>query len=261
MAPTSDRGDRPLGILCALAEEMDLLAAALAHRCDEERAGLPVVSGRLDGRAVVLAESGLGKVGAALTATLLLDRFDCRGIVLSGVAGGIDPALGIGDIVVGERLIQHDYGAVVGGAHVAFRAGAFPLGKPREDVAFVPDAALIARVRDAIATYAPPALSAELLGEAAGRQPRLVFGTIVTGDTFVNSATLRHLLFERWGAQAVEMEGAAVAQVAERFGVPYIVIRALSDLAGEESHMDFGRFLDVASAAAADVVRRVAGVV
>jgi adenosylhomocysteine nucleosidase len=257
----TDRSNRPLGILCALAEEMVLLAGALSQRRDEERAGLPIVSGQLDGRAVVLAESGLGKVGAALTATLLLDRFECSALVFSGVAGGIDPALGIGDIVVGEKLIQHDYGAVVGDAHVAFRAGSFPLGKPREDVAFAPDASLLARVRGALASYAPPPLSAELLGEAQGRQPRLVFGTIVTGDIFVNSASLRHRLYERWNAQAVEMEGAAVAQVAERFGVPCIVIRALSDLAGEESHMDFGRFLDIASAAAADVVRKVAKVV
>lgn len=261
MASTSDRGDRPLGIPCALAEEMVLLAEALTQRHDEEIAGVPIARGRLDGRPVVLVESGLGKVAAALSATLLLDRFDCRALVFSGVAGGIDPALGIGDIVVGERLIQHDYGAVVGDRHVAFRAGAFPLGEPRDDAAFVPDVALLARARAALAGFTPPPLSAQVLGEAHGRQPKLVFGTIVTGDTFVNSAALRLRLYERWNAQAVEMEGAAVAQVAERFGAPCIVVRALSDLAGEESHMDFGRFLDIASATAADVVRRIAAVV
>ena len=260
MVSTPDRGNRPLGIPCALAEEMVLLAEALSDRRDHEIAGVPIAIRQLDGREVVLAESGLRKVGAALTATLLLDHFECGALVFSGVAGGIDPALGIGDIVVGERLIQHDYGAVVGDAHVAFRAGAFPLGQPRDDVAFAPDAVLLGRVRQALAGYVPPPLSAELLGEAQGRQPRLVFGTIVTGDIFVNSAALRLKLYERWGAQAVEMEGAAVAQVAARFDVPCIVVRALSDLAGEESHMDFGRFLDVASAAAADVVRRIATV-
>jgi adenosylhomocysteine nucleosidase len=261
MAPIPDRSNKPLGIPCALAEEMVLLAETLSDRRDHEIAGVPIAMGQLDGREVVLAESGLGKVGAALTATLLLDHFECGALVFSGVAGGIDPALGIGDIVVGERLIQHDYGAVVGDRHVAFRAGSFPLGDPREDAAFVTDAALQARVRQALTGYTPPPLSAELLGETAGRQPRLVFGTIVTGDIFVNSASLRHRLYERWKAQAVEMEGAAVAQVAERFGVPCIVVRALSDLAGEESHMDFGRFLDIASATAADVVRRIAAVV
>jgi adenosylhomocysteine nucleosidase len=250
-----------LGILCALPEEMALLADALVGRRDEERAGAPFATGRLDGRDVVLAESGIGKVGAALTATLLLERFGCGALVFSGVAGGLDPALGIGDIVVAERLIQHDYGAVVGDAHVPFRAGAFPLGTPRDDPAFELDAGLRGRLEIALAGYRPPRLAAEVLGAAGGRQPRLLFGTIVTGDTFVNSAAMRLALHERWGAQAVEMEGASVAQVAQRFGAPSVVIRALSDLAGEESHMDFGRFLDIASAAAADVVRRVAGVV
>jgi adenosylhomocysteine nucleosidase len=253
--------DRPLGILCAMPEEMALLADALKGRSDGERAGVPFASGVLDGRAVVLAESGIGKVAAALAATLLFERFGCGALIFSGVAGGLDPALGIGDIVVAERLIQHDYGAVVGDAHVAFRAGSFPIGTPREDPAFACDAALLARLKSALAGYAPPMLGADVLGESGGRQPRLVFGTIVTGDTFVNSAAMRHALHARWGAQAVEMEGASVAQVAQRFGAPVVAIRALSDLAGEESHMDFGRFLDVASAAAADVVRKAAGVV
>ena len=248
---------RPLGILCALPEEMRLLAAALDDRRDDERAGTKIAGGTLDGRRVVLAEGGIGKVGAALAAMLLLDRFDCRALIFSGVAGGIDPQLGIGDIVIGERLVQHDYGAVVGEQAIAFRAGAFPLGEPAEDPAFVLDGKLARALKTALGDYVPPFLSASVLGMAEGRQPRLVFGTIVTGDRFVNSAAMRLRLSETWQAQAVEMEGAAVAQVAARFGVPAVVIRALSDLAGAESHMDFGRFLDIASTAAADVVRRV----
>ncbi|MEX2200494.1 MAG: 5'-methylthioadenosine/adenosylhomocysteine nucleosidase [Dongiaceae bacterium] len=255
------KADRPLGILCAMAEEMALLADAMADRSAGERAGVPIATGRLDGCDVVLAESGIGKVGAALAATLLLDRFACRSLIFTGVAGGLDPALGIGDIVIAERLIQHDYGAVVGEAHVAFRGGDFPLGEARRDPAFALDPLLLERLKTALAEYAPPRLAASVIGEEKGRQPQLVFGTVVTGDIFVNSAAMRERLHERWSAQAVEMEGAAVAQVAERFGVPVIVIRALSDLAGAESHMDFGQFLDVASEAAADVVRRVVRIV
>jgi adenosylhomocysteine nucleosidase len=254
------KAERPLGILCALPEEMALLAASLSDPRPDERAGTAFLSGVLDGCAVTIAEGGIGKVGSALAATLLLDRFDCRTLIFTGVAGGLDPALGIGDIVIAERLIQHDYGSVVGDAHVAFRGGDFPLGGTRRDPAFVLDPLLLERLKVGLAGYAPPPLAASVLGEEKGRQPRLVFGTVVTGDIFVNSSAMRERLHERWSAQAVEMEGAAVAQVAERFGVPAIVIRALSDLAGAESHMDFGQFLDVASEAAADVVRKVVGV-
>jgi len=163
--------------------------------------------------------------------------------------------------VVGQRLIQHDYGAIVGGKSIPYRAGAFPIGELREDPAFVLEARLAAALRQALADHVLPVISAETLGTTSGRQPRLVFGTIVTGDSFVNCAATRLRLYETWRAQAVEMEGAAVAQVAQRFEVPAIVIRALSDLAGEESHLDFGRFVAIASAAAADVVRRVVQVV
>ncbi|MEX0808591.1 MAG: 5'-methylthioadenosine/adenosylhomocysteine nucleosidase [Dongiaceae bacterium] len=255
------KAERPLGILCALPEEMQLLAANLSDPRPDERAGTTFLSGTLDGSAVTIAEGGIGKVGAALAATLLLERFDCRTLIFSGVAGGLDPALGIGDIVIAERLIQHDYGAVVGDAQVTFRGGDFPLGGTRRDPAFMLDLLLLERLKAGLAGYAPPKLAASVLGDVKGRQPQLVFGTVVTGDIFVNSATMRERLHERWSAQAVEMEGAAVAQVAERFDVPAIVIRALSDLAGAESHMDFGQFLDVASEAAADVVRRVVRVV
>ncbi|MDZ4736896.1 MAG: 5'-methylthioadenosine/adenosylhomocysteine nucleosidase [Rhodospirillaceae bacterium] len=253
--------ERPLGILCALPQEMQLLATSLAESRPDERAGTTFLSGALDGCAVTIAEGGIGKVGSALAATLLLERFNCRTLIFTGVAGGLDPALGIGDIVIAERLIQHDYGSVVGDAHVAFRGGDFPLGGTRRDPAFALDPLLLERLKAGLAGYAPPMLAASVIGKKKGRQPRLVFGTVVTGDVFVNSAAMRERLRERWSAQAVEMEGAAVAQVAERFGVPAIVIRALSDLAGAESHMDFGQFLDVASEAAADVVRRVVRIV
>lgn len=261
MASERQGDERPLGILCAMPEEMLLLSHAMHRPRTMMRAGARFVSGRLEGHPVVLAESGIGKVAAALTATLLVERYRCRGLLFSGVAGGLDPALGIGDIVVADRLIQHDYGAVIADRHVPFPAGAFPLGAPPSDVGFILDRELRARLRAALAGYVPPYLSGGVLGEAGGRQPQLLFGTVVTGDTFVNSAAARLHLHERWNAQAVEMEGAAVAQVATRFGVACVVIRALSDLAGEESQMDFGRFLELAAAAAADVVRRVVKVV
>jgi adenosylhomocysteine nucleosidase len=99
-----------------------------------------------------------------------------------------------------------------------------------------------------------------LSGAAAGgqaRQPQVRFGTVLTGDTFVNCTATRARLFAAFAGQAVEMEGAAVAAVAERFAIPWVVVRALSDLAGADSHVDFPAFLSETAAVAAAIVRRI----
>jgi adenosylhomocysteine nucleosidase len=251
--------DTPLGVICAMPEEIEHLAAATASDIGggETRAGgFAFRSGRLEGRNVVLVEGGIGKVSAAHVASLLLDRFGCRALVLSGVAGGLDPALGIGDVVIAERMIQHDYGAMVDGDIRHFRPGVPPIGESRHDPVYHLDDGLRLSLERALDGFALSALPAAATGGEA-RHPHLRFGTILTGDQFINCETTRRRLFERFWAQAVEMEGAAVAQIAERFGVPCVVVRSLSDLAGADSHMDIRAFLSVAAAQAATVVRRI----
>lgn len=248
---------KPIGILAALEEEMAMLAAALARQRRHERAGVRFVAGRLDGRPVVLAEAGIGKVSAAQVTTLLLDRFGCGAVVVSGVAGGLDPRLGIGDLVVAERLAQQDYGALTNGGIRNYRPGAPPFGERRHELYYTLPDGLGGRLRDALAGLDLPPLSAAATG-GKPRQPKLHFGTILSGDQFINAAEARRALRRRFpGALAVEMEGAAAAQIAERHGAPCVVIRALSDLAGAESHVDFLAFLPAAGAAAAMAVRRV----
>jgi adenosylhomocysteine nucleosidase len=118
-------------------------------------------------------------------------------------------------------------------------------------------APLAADLRGALAGLELPAFSAAATGGAA-RRPRIVFGTVLTGDSLVNCVATRESLHARFGGQAVEMEGAAVAQVAERFAVPCVVVRALSDLAGADTTgMDFTAFVSEAAGVAAAVVRRI----
>src|SRR5262245_25212647 len=105
---------RPLGIIAALSEEVRHLGHALAVDDKIVRGGYAFRQGRLDDVPVALVEAGIGKVNTALVATLLLDHFGCRSVLLTGVAGGIDPALGIGDVVVADRLIQPHSGAILG---------------------------------------------------------------------------------------------------------------------------------------------------
>src|SRR5262249_11252144 len=101
---------RAIAVLTAIPEEIAAFGTHLVETGRETVAGIEVRHGTLDGRKVVLAESGVGKVNGALAATVMLDRFDCQGILFSGVAGGLDPALSVGDLVIGTEIIQYDYG-------------------------------------------------------------------------------------------------------------------------------------------------------
>ena len=253
-------GDPPVGLICAVPEEIGHFGEGFRQDALTEVAGLAFRSGRLDGRAAVLVEAGIGKVNAALVATLLCREFGARALLFSGVAGGLDPDLGIGDVVVARTLIQHDYGAVVGGCLVPYQPGALPLPGFDNRHGYHLDPTLERTLAAALEGLALPELPAAATGGEA-RRPRLHFGTVVTGDAFVNCEATRLRLFGQFRAQAVEMEGAAVAQVAERFGVPCVVVRALSDLAGAESHMDFGSFVHAAAAGAAQLMRRIAAAV
>jgi len=245
----------PLGIICALPEEIEHLHAGLTSRDEETVGGFRFARGRLDGEPVVLVESGIGKVASSLTATLLCAHFRCRSLLFSGVAGGLDPALGVGDVVIGERVIQHDYGALHDSGLRSYRPGTIPIGDQRAPLAFETDAILLERARGALASLSLPVLPAAATGEAP-RQPRVHFGTIVSGDQFINSEIARRRLFADFAGHAVEMEGGAIAQVTERFGSSVLNVRSLSDLAGGHSHLDFAAFVHHASATAALVVRR-----
>jgi len=245
------KAERPLGIVSALPEEMGGLGLALAKGDVVEVAGYHFHHGRVDGHPVVVAEAGCGKVATAIVASLLADRFGCAGLVFSGVAGGLDPALAIGDIVIADELIQHDYGAVTDGRLKAYHPGLAPIGPLTERPAFRLDPELRRTIAESIAGFSLPP-------SAAGERPgRVLLGRVLSGDQFVNCAATRDRLHQDFGGQAVEMEGGALAQVAERFGILCIVVRCLSDLAGAESHMDFAKFLPLAANAATIVVRRV----
>jgi adenosylhomocysteine nucleosidase len=227
----------PLAILTAIPEEIAAFGRHLDRAGEETIAGIRIHHGALDGRPVVLAESGIGKVNGALAATILLDRFGCGGLIFSGVAGGLDPALGVGDLVIATEVIQHDYGAVVNGELEVYRAGALPFPEFRGDLPLKADPGLIGAARAALAGMAG-----------------ITFGAILTGDSYLGCGVTRQRLFSRFAARAIDMESGAVAQVAAAFGAPWLVIRALSDLAGEDSRLDFEQFAAEAARTAAAAV-------
>lgn len=232
----------PIGLICAIPQELAHLRDVLADSESENVAHARFDTGTLDGHDVVLAGSGMGKVNAALVATLLADRFHCSAIVFSGVGGGLDPTLAIGDVVIADRVIQHDAGVLEDERIQPYQAGHVPFINPTERLGYDVDPALLARVKELLADVT-------IAGQIA-------YGTVLSGDQYLHCETTRERLHREFGGRAVEMEGGSIAQVCEAFGIPWLVIRALSDLAGGNSRFDFASFVDQAAASSATIVRR-----
>jgi adenosylhomocysteine nucleosidase len=229
----------PIGILCALPQEQALLVSALGEPPPLRGIGLEARRGSLSGRDVIVAAAGVGKVSAATTATLLVERLGCRALVLSGVAGGLGTTLGIGDIVVADRVIDIDYGRLTDDGRIVYQPGTLPIPDVTPHPGYRLPAETVQRIQ----------------ARLAGSGLRATLGTIVTGDAFLASPRIRDQLASRWGALAVEMEGSALCGVADRFGLPWLVVRALSDRAGEGSLDDFRAFVETAAASSARLVQ------
>ena len=195
--------------------------------------------GKINDIEVIAAECGIGKVNAALTTGLLLGHFGCNSIAFSGVAGGLNPEYSLGDILIASELVQHDYGAIVNGQLISSIPGSFPsLDDTDEDVAYV----MPERLKNAITNVVDDTVS---------------FGRILTGDTYLACEGTRKMFRGQFGADAIEMEGGAIAQVCCSWHVPFVIVRVLSDLAGTESHYQFEEFIDDASVKAAKTVKKV----
>ena len=244
--------NRPMtltAILIALPQEQHGLIELLRHPRKVSHAGRDFWQGDLHGQPVLLALSKIGKVAAATTAVALIERFAVGRIVFTGVAGGLGEGVRVGDVVVAASFVQHDIDA-----SPLFPRYEVPLyGKTRFDG----DQALTALLFKAAAT----ALAHES-GGLAFPDARAHQGLIASGDRFVCSAsesrTLRAALAQAGHeVLAVEMEGAAVAQVCLDYGVPFAAVRTISDRADDSAHVDFPSFVDkVASRYAHAIIKR-----
>ncbi len=234
----------PIAIVSAMHEELHALLPLLQNPTRETLAGREFHHGLIYGQPVVLVLSGIGKVAAATTAAVLVQRFGAGSLVFTGVAGGLGAGVRVGDVVVAQQLIQHDMDA-----SPLFPRFEVPLtGRSRFDAdAVLADA--LAAAADRCLLGAGPLIGATKLAELGIQQPRLHRGLVASGDRFVSSHAesdaLRAALPD---ALAVEMEGAALAQVCADFGRPFAVLRTISDRADDSAHVDFTRFIaDVAS--------------
>lgn len=224
-----------IGVIGAMEEEVHLLRASLDSVNTEEVANCEFTSGTYKGQEVVLLKSGIGKVNAAMSTTLLLQKFKPDVIINTGSAGGFDADLEVGAIVISDEVRHHD---------VDVTAFGYEMGQvPQLPAAFLSSADLMDHAIQAV----------EELGEHA-----YAVGLIATGDSFMDDAERVEKVRGHFpGMKAAEMEAAAVAQVCHQFGTPFVVIRALSDIAGKQSNISFEEFLPVAAKHSTQIVLNV----
>lgn len=254
-APARAAASAPIGIIAALHEEIAGLLARMEPAGPVRRIGMREYhAGTIDGRACVIVLARIGKVAAAATAVTLIREFGVSAIVFAGVAGGIGSGVGLGDVVVADQLVQHDMDA-----RPLFGRFEVPLLGLAH---FAADARLSTLLAQCAADYLAldlhaqvPARTRDMYGIGMARLHR---GMVGSGDQFVHGPSAAEGLRQTLPALlCVEMEGAAVAQVCHEYGVPYAVLRTISDRADASAPVDFAGFLrDVASFYATGILGR-----
>lgn len=213
------------GIIGAMEPEVAILKAKLSNCESSTHAGYTFYQGQLDDNDVVIVQSGIGKVAAALATAILIDKFHPDYIVNTGSAGGFDPSLKVGDIVVSSEVRYHD---------VDVTAFGYEIGQlPANPAAYIPHETLVTAAKACIDGL---------------EDIQTMVGLITTGDTFMtkdDDIAKARANFPTMAA--VEMEGAAIAHTCHQFNVPFVIIRSLSDIAGKESPTSFDEYLETAS--------------
>lgn len=220
-----------LGIMGAMPEEMDKIIASIQIKEIHERGSRLYYRGKLFDQDVVAVFSRWGKVAAATTAANIILEFEVDRIVFTGVAGAISPELNVGDIVIGQRLFQHDMDA-----RPLMRRFEIPLtGKtsyetPQQNVDTMAEA--VHNFLKNNKTFR------KILADHNINNVKMLTGDIASGDLFISSTEMKNILIKNLpSVVCAEMEGAAVAQVCDDYGIPLIVVRIISDTADEEAHI------------------------
>ncbi len=216
-----------IGIIGAMNEEITELKELMTNINEKKVSGLTFFEGKLCGKEVVLVESGIGKVNAAISTTLLINEFKVEKIIFTGVAGAVNPNVNVTDIVIGTDLVESDMDVTAGGN---YKLGEIPRMKNSN---FKPDPYLFTIAHS---------VAIKLFGEN-----KVFTGRIISRDEFVASTEKVNKLREIFNAECVEMEGAAVAHVCEILNTPFVILRSISDKADNEAGMTFDEFVKIAA--------------
>ena len=225
-----------IGIIGAMASEVDNLIARMEDTTQHTYAGRQFVCGRLAGKDAVVVQSGIGKVAAAITAQMLVDRFGADILLNTGMAGGLDSRLAVKDLVIATAALQHDFDLTAFGHVRGFLYGE----DDTRPTLFPADTDLVERALTAADQVLPAGSKA-------------ITGLVASGDIFVDDSGLKATLRDTFGAAAAEMEGAAIAQTAVSNGIPFVILRTISDLAEQQAHVSFDEMERYAGQLAGDI--------
>lgn len=223
-----------IGIIVAMEEELEAVLNIMNNIEQKEIYGISVQIGKIEQKEVAVVKSGVGKVNAARVTQILIDKLNVKSIINLGAAGALSPLLNIGDIIIGEKLIQHDF----------------------DITAFDHDKGYITGVGDYI--YSDIELI-EKFKKAANnlkeKDYKIKTGIIATGDIFCTDIEMKNKIYSKFDADCVEMEGAAIAQVCYLDNIPFIVIRSISDSPNGNNEIDFDKFVELASKRCANILK------
>ena len=219
-----------IGIIGAVIEEAEAIKKEIKEIKENVINGISFFTGKFNYKDVVFVQSGIGKVNAAITATLLIEKFKVSEVIFSGVAGALDERLKVGDVVIGCDIVQHDVDATAFG----YKMGQIPQMK---QWAFESDKNLLEKVQNI--------------------SHKVVLGRILTGDQFVSKKDVKIKLGEDFSALCVDMESGAVAQVCSRLNVKFLIIRSISDSITDESDMEYNSFVKLAAKNSKEILKEI----
>jgi 5'-methylthioadenosine/S-adenosylhomocysteine nucleosidase len=233
-------------ILGAVPQEIPLFVAAMGNQPQHLMWGIPYYRGKIHGKNAVVAITGIGKTNTAMTTTLFITQFKPRLVLMSGSGARIDPALRTGDVIVAVTTHEHDYGSLTS-AGMVYRPINGPVNGAEIENAFSPPSSLLAKADAALASYQAPQVTAN----GATYTVKARRGVVSSSDLFGVTGQRIDQLRSLFHTDIMEMESAPLGHVCETLGVPYLIVRAGSNVAQEAPNDDYLRLGPIAAREAA----------
>jgi len=230
--PTFNEKISKIAVIVAVDQELQAMKHKFEKIEEKKLRDLTYYEGSINGKEYIIIKSGIGKVNSARTTQMLIDKFDLDYIVNIGSAGSLNDELEIGDIVIGNELVQHDFDTTAFGDEKGYITGAGKIFKSNEEL---------------VEKYRKYVQENDLDYQAK-------VGTIASGDIFLTEKAMKEKIRSKFRADCVEMEGAAIAQICTLNKIPFIVIRSISDKPNGKNQMDYNKFADLASKRCADLI-------
>ena len=225
-----------IGIIAAMQEEMNAIKEIMESAYSNKIYELEFIEGKINDKECVLVQCGVGKVNSSRVTQVMIDKYDIEYVINVGSAGTANQELQIGDIVIGKTLVQHDFDITAFGHKKGYISN---VGEKLKS-----DAELINKFEECI-------LKLNL------SEYKVKIGTIASGDIFCTEEWMKQKINSKFNADAIEMEGAAIAQVCYLDKVPFIVIRSISDSPNGNNNITFEKYLELASKRCSEIIKKV----